>query len=80
MTKETLVNTAWLQIESFFFSHNFKYFLVKLLAQLTKWEKVSYSTIITVFLINKMAACCLGIQSEGKAAVEDTQYSGIITS
>jgi len=34
---------------------------------------------ITVFCIPKMAACALGVQSEGKAEVEDTQSSDIIT-
>jgi len=38
------------------------------------------STIITVFYIDKMASCCLGVQGEGKAEVEGTQSSGIISS
>jgi len=34
---------------------------------------------IRVFCIHKMAACALGVQGEGKAEVEDTQSSDIIT-
>ena len=81
---ETLLNTVQLQIQSFYTTSNIQYFtvyisLVKLLlAKLTKLEEVPYSTIITVFYIHKMAACCLGILDEGKAAFEDTQYYGIV--
>jgi hypothetical protein len=50
-----------------------------LLAELTKWEKVCYSS-ITVFCLDKMASCCQGVQGEGKAEAEDPQSSGIISS
>ena len=85
MTKETLVNTVSFQIHSFFsqlqiYTTCYKSLVKLLLAELTKLENVTYSTIITVFCINKMAACTLGVQSGGKVEVEDTQSSGIITS
>ena len=84
MTKQTSVNAVWLQIQSS--SHPqvcttcYKSVVKLLLAQLAKWEKVCYRTIITVFCIEKMASCCLGVQGVGKAEVEDTQCSGIISS
>ena len=84
MTRETFVNTVWLQIQS---SSQIqvcttcnKSLVKPLLAELTKWEKVCYSIIITAFCIHKMASCCLDVQGEGKAAVEDPQSSGIISS
>jgi hypothetical protein len=36
--------------------------------------------IITVFFIDKMAFCCLGVQVEVKAEVKDAHSSDIITS
>jgi hypothetical protein len=75
MTRETLVNTAWLQIQSSsqiqVCTTCYKSLVKLLLAELTKWEKVCYSNITTAFCINKMASCCLDVQGEGKAAVED---------
>jgi len=60
--------------------HCYKSVVKLLLAQLAKWGKVCYSTIITVFCIDKMASCRLHAQCEGKAEVADTQSSGIISS
>ena len=54
--------------------------LVKLLLAQLNWEKVCYSTIITGFYTDKMASCCLGVQGEGKAEVEHTQSSSVVTS
>ena len=92
MTKQTLVNTVWLQIQSFslgfFFSpHNsniytcYKSLFKLLLAELTKWEKVPYNTIIMVFFVHAQDGCLLSsVQSEGEAEDKDTLSSGIITS
>jgi len=84
MTKETLVNTAWLQIQSSLqlqvCTTCYKSVVKLLLAQVAKWEKVCYITIITFFCIDKMASCCLGVEGEGKAEVVDTQSSGVISS
>jgi hypothetical protein len=83
MTRETLVNTVWLQIQSSsqiqVRTTCYKSLVKLLLAQLTKWEKVCKCTIIRVFCMDKMASCCLGVQREGKAEI-DTQSSGIISS
>jgi len=81
MTRETLVNTVWLQIQS---SSQiqvcitcYKSLVKLLLVELS--EKLYKSIIITVFCIDKTASCCLDVQGEGKAAVEDPQSSGIIS-
>jgi hypothetical protein len=50
-----------------------------LLAELTKWEKVPYSTIITFFLLAQDGCLLSGVQSEGEAE-DDPQSSGIVTS
>jgi hypothetical protein len=52
----------------------YKSLVILLLAQITK------CTITTVFWIDKMASSSLRVPGEGKAEVEDTQSSGIISS
>jgi len=51
MTKESLVNNVWLKIQSFsqlqVYTTCYKSLVKLLLAQLTKWEKVSYNIIVT---------------------------------
>jgi len=86
MTKETLVNTVSLQIRFYFFSTTSNiYHLLQVLGKivLSRDNKIGKGTVQYHYnsVLHTQNGCLRsGVQSEGKAEVEDTQSSGIITS